>query len=357
MIPSASKLLIAILGMSLLFGGIVLATAHFSSSTSPADSAPLTATSFPDMQTCAECHEEIVNDFLKSPHANTLARGEDFVHRYAGKIYSDADRHWEFGERNGKLTAKCNSAREVVVDWIFGSGKHAQTPLSTFEGRSLDGLATECWELPVSWYPHHGLGMTLGNAPGGATHELGSHKDEMETRRCFECHSHNALIGNELNLSGLSPGLHCGRCHNNLNLHVASSGEQPVESWGALSPLESVRRCGECHRRADQMTQTELHPDNSLLIRFASVGLEQSKCFQNQAEIRFDCLSCHDPHRNSVLKTQKFVAVCLKCHSKPEQIHCSQAPQSGNCLKCHMPKVEVQEHLEFTDHWIRIREK
>ena len=132
-----------------------------------------------------------------------------------------------------------------------------------------------------------------------------------------------------------------------------------------MTPLESVNRCGECHRRADHLTPDELTPDNQLLIRFASVGLVQSACFLKQSTLsadqlpqgtrpRFDCVTCHDPHRPAESDSAFYVARCAACHNTAAT-KCSQQPSDSNCLPCHMPKVEVQPPLRFTDHWIRIR--
>ena len=313
----------------------------------------------PAMQNCADCHEEIVESFLTAPHANTLFPGASVVERYAGLEFKNGDVTWRFSEKDGRLIANCGSIEPFPVDWVFGSGTHAQTPVRTVIEQDLDeNKETESWELAVSWYPTIGLGRTLGNNPTSTARTLGVFSQHAGTRQCFECHTHYLPIeGKHINESAIKPGLHCARCHSDLDAHLQSEGQHPMERWSELTPLESVRRCGECHRRSDQMTSAELTPNNSLLIRFAGVGIEQSQCFQRQTDaLRMDCLTCHDPHRPSERSNAFFVEKCMNCHS-PGQTQCRVEPESENCLDCHMPKVEIQKGLKFTDHWIRIRER
>ena len=157
-------------------------------------------------------------------------------------------------------------------------------------------------------------------------------------------------------------GVSCGRCHLKTASHARSDGELPTSpAWTALTALESINRCGECHRRADEFTRDELTVDNSLLIRFAPVGLAQSKCFQDLAEGRLDCLTCHNPHQAAATDAEYYRQRCLDCHAVQEQPDpksapiCAAEPMSSDCLNCHMPKVDVSPHLRFTDHWIRVR--
>jgi hypothetical protein len=106
-------------------------------------------------------------------------------------------------------------------------------------------------------------------------------------------------------------------------------------------------------------------PDDRTIVRFAPVGLVQSPCFLRQDEVRLDsgtparldCATCHDPHRPSSRDPQAHIAVCLNCHdeARGRAADCSVAVRGDNCLACHMPPVAMNEHLHFTDHWIRVR--
>ena len=155
--------------------------------------------------------------------------------------------------------------------------------------------------------------------------------------------------------------IHCSRCHINSAEHLRQEDYdlRVLQRWSELSPLESVNRCGECHRRADHFPEDELNPDNELLVRFASVSLSLSECFQNQSSNqRLDCLTCHNPHRPAETSWKYYYQKCVKCHtnSAKSASTCSSPETSQQCLSCHMPKKDVSESLQFTDHWIRVHE-
>lgn len=105
--------------------------------------------------------------------------------------------------------------------------------------------------------------------------------------------------------------------------------------------------------------------DNQTILRFAPVGLSQSPCFLKQDQVtlesgqtaRLNCTTCHDPHRLTSRDWKVHVRTCLDCHDseKNRAVDCSRETRESNCLTCHMPKISVNEHLQFTDHWIRVR--
>ena len=61
--------------------------------------------------------------------------------------------------------------------------------------------------------------------------------------------------------------------------------------------------------------------------------------------------------RRSTPSRRRAAERCLSCHgSTAPHSECPAAPSTSDCTTCHMPKVEVQPHLRFTDHWIRVRD-
>jgi hypothetical protein len=312
----------------------------------------------PSSQACADCHAEQCRSFADAPHLHTLkpATDSEMLAAFAGQEFLRAadGLRLAFEHRDGKLWCTSSAAPDPLpVDWIFGSGRHARTPVSVWE--NPDGQS-ELRELAVSWYPQAGLDTTLGFT------------EQMATRHCFGCHTTHLPIENgKILQQAIVPGVRCERCHPGTREHLAAldRGDVAIERWSDLSPRASINRCGECHRRADQLTAADLQADNPLIIRFAPVGLSQSPCFRQQSEVRsadgtlvrLDCVTCHDPHAPAVQNAEHYRQSCLACHG--EQPHqapvCRSQPMTSECLRCHMPTVEVQQHLHFTDHWIRIR--
>ncbi len=346
----------------------------------------------PEISRCTTCHADQVADFARTGHHNALKPlDRKLTQELLAPTTSSSPTEvigvklWSEPISGQFVSSTSQTVDGIPSQWLFGSGKHARTPVSVW--LNADGSA-EALEHRLSWYPHHGWGATLGlnqatpsnskptDSSGidrrAAMESLGKIHDPAATRDCFGCHTTKSpLTGDPRIAQGQSiiPGVSCERCHPGSDQHarLAERGSisKPRASWHSLTPLESVNRCGECHRRADHFTPDELNPDNQMLIRFASVGLVQSACFRKQATLsehllpadsssRFDCMTCHDPHRPAETETAFFTARCAACHETAAK-KCSQQPLDSNCLPCHMPKVEVQSPLRFTDHWIRIR--
>lgn len=323
---------------------------------------------------CAECHSDIIEDFHLAPHSRTLQRASDpeILSGFAGREFQhpESGNIFQYKVVDGKLFVSSNAyGRDLPIEWIFGSGTHARTPLLTWT--DLHGK-TAGLEHCVSWYPGNELGVTLGMenlTDQVGVYALGASRSPAEALNCFGCHStFLPSSSGKLDFEKIEPGIGCVRCHWNARQHIdemEGNGKSTIEKISLLTPKESVDRCGECHRRADEMEGPILASDDTL-ARFASVGLVQSPCFQQQAEVtladgsiaRFDCISCHNPHQPANRDWKVHVAVCLECHDQTHgrAVDCPQATREDNCLRCHMPKIPANEHLEFTDHWIRIRE-
>ncbi|MCA9084831.1 MAG: hypothetical protein KDA81_12280 [Planctomycetaceae bacterium] len=362
-------------GALVLLAGVVGWTSGWLAERSPEVSAPVVLSHPPrhSQQRCAECHQEVVEAFRDAPHSGTLTRAtaQEVRACFDGKTFMNPD-------NDSVLSYHVDSDRIAVsssgypgrpgFEWIFGSGTHARTPLLTFHtanGRTISA------EHLVSWYPGDQLGITLGmenGTSGRGIHGLGGLKSTAETINCFGCHATFVPVQDDrILLDQIIPNVGCRRCHGDADQHVddmdrgLSSG---IERYSEMTPEESVDRCGECHRRATEMG-SPLSPEDGLLVRFASVGLVQSPCFQQQREVknpdgtfqRFDCISCHDPHRQASRDWKHHAAACLRCHDQANgrSVDCPVADRRDNCLECHMPQVPSNDYLSFTDHWIRVR--
>lgn len=315
----------------------------------------------PTADRCAECHSEIVARFQSAPHRNTLARptpeiGNLFSSNTAGSAVSQI----RYVEQDGELRADTDDV-SLAVDWVFGSGRHARTPVSVLTGP--DGRL-EVIEHRVTWYPGTGLGQTLSLAESvdhrAGPEAIGNHHGPSAAQECFSCHSTHFRHEPGRPPHDVVTGVGCVRCHARAAEHLETIDDGPIslDRWFRLSPLESINRCGECHRRADHFTADELEPENETLVRFAPVGLSLSACFLRQTDVpgaRLDCLTCHDPHSAASRDADVYREACLTCHSgtAPAPPDCSTASRETNCAECHMRRIPVNDQLGFTDHWIR----
>ena len=324
-------------------------------------------------QRCAECHSETTTSFASAPHSKTLSRISDpeVARRFENRSFHNelTGVRFRYEMRNGRLVLSTSAyARELYIDWVFGSGTHAMTPLITW----ADDLGETCGiEHGVSWYPGDELGVTLGMEKlyeSEGILALGNPRPSAEVINCFGCHSSYVPVnGRVVDLENIEPGVGCIRCHVDAERHLGEMDQglpSHPERLSTLTPIESVNRCGECHRRADEMSG-DILPEDQSLARFASVGLVQSACFKQQHRVtnasgepvRLDCNSCHNPHQGTPTDWRIHTSVCLSCHKSgdPQIAECHSSARDENCLSCHMPQQPANENLHFTDHWIRVR--
>ena len=361
------KLFVLILGLASLATNVLRESSsseaqqlHFSSSKPPLK-----------LKSCKDCHPAICKKFENAPHTRSLTPANDpeMIKRYAGKEFEFKERgiKTKFYEKDGDLYIESNTYKKPFkVDFVFGSGTHAQTLASVYD---LPNGESRMITHQVSWYPGDFVDVTLGMDNyhfQTGRRAIAEYNDFATTRSCFGCHLTHFPVKEDkrLDFDNIDHGVSCERCHQHGEKHIYEAENGIAFTRPAIkkqTPLEAIRQCGECHRRADQLTRKEIDPDRSELVRFAPVGLSQSKCFTSQGDNppknrRLDCVTCHDPHQPASREPQFYNDVCLNCHgTKPDQANvCADSPMTSNCLECHMPGARQNENLVFTDHWIRI---
>jgi hypothetical protein len=253
-----------------------------------------------------------------------------------------------------------DDAQHATLDWCFGSGRHARTWLGVMSGSWGE---TESLEFRWSWYSQtRDFAVTPGQRTtpaSGYFAGLGVLYDQPKTERCFGCHaSHVPVTGGRIDMDGVVAGVRCQRCHGPMQEHVRrASGSETYDAdpfWRRSSPAETVRRCGQCHRRPEDLAAGDVHPDNPNIVRFQSVGLVQAACFIRSGAL--DCTTCHDPHTPLERQDSAGDWQCVQCHDPPT-IRDSRACSAGlkhKCVGCHMPRRPTDSPMLFTDHWIRV---
>ncbi|MFG0335248.1 MAG: multiheme c-type cytochrome, partial [Maioricimonas sp. JB049] len=304
-----------------------------------------------DESRCVECHVE-AESFGETGHARTLSRASspaslDLLRQFAASSQAAAENLTLETYAGGvRVVGKTGGVRrELDLDWCFGSGHHARTWV---------GLLKDSWgstdqvEFRWSWYDAiDGFALTPGHptdADGGYFATLGLLFDHPKTRRCFACHATSmSLHEGRLDTEAILPGVTCQRCHGPRADHVASEGEVRSTPLSSLDQQESVDRCAQCHRRADELETERIVPDNPELARFQPVGLTQSRCF-TQSEMT--CVTCHDPHLPLEAQDSLGIWQCIQCHDSAVADHTTcAAGQTTGCIRCHMPKVQGENPL------------
>ncbi len=315
-----------------------------------------------DERRCVECHPQGA-EFWKTGHARTLRpatapESHALLSRFeAAPPTSAASLRLLLAPSSvTAVDSRGESARSIPLDWCFGSGRHA----STWVGTLTDSWGgTDLVEFRWTWYAHQQeFDVTPGqpSAPGERTFGgLGVLYDQPKARRCFACHSsHLPVVSGRIDEAHIHPGVTCQRCHGPQERHVVSEGSLLPELLGSLSQEESVQRCAQCHRRADELEAREISPSNADIVRFQPVGLVQSACFQRSPTLT--CVTCHDPHRPLEVQDSAGLWQCTQCHDSRQPHHTvCRLGRRDDCLTCHMPKVRGGPPVSFTDHWIRVR--
>jgi len=318
---------------------------------------------FADESRCLECHEQ-AEDFARTGHARTLIRAThpdslSALRMQSGHSELTPDLRLDI-QPDGVLASHApqgQSAQDsrLLLQWCFGSGDHARTWVGTLtDSRGTTDLVEF---RQTHYHAVDGFDVTPGQpeSPEGYFQGLGVLYDRPKARRCFACHSTRVSFPHgRLDEASIRPGVTCQRCHGPRQAHVESEGQFNDSFWKTATQLQSVNRCGQCHRRADEQKPEAISPDNPDIVRFQPVGLIQSACFQGSPSMT--CLTCHDPHKPLSAQDSLGIRQCTQCHdgTASTRVLCA-AGHSQDCLRCHMPKVRQRKPIDFTDHWIRIR--
>lgn len=305
-----------------------------------------TATDLAGPESCRPCHPKQYSTQSKSQHffalrpiLNTPLPGSltERPLRERSGISFEYER-----AGNALLVSVIQAGHKVSarLEWAFGSGAQAITPVGIFEGRYF--------EHRISYYTAaSGARRTLGH-PGMPSSDpvsaLGIPQSAETIFRCFNCHATGVRPGPDLR--EMIAGVTCERCHGPAADHAARG---LAMRKSAANRDVIVRLCGECHRLPSTNDSHAPEVRDPLSIRFAPVGLMASRCYKRTDNL--GCLSCHNPHEDANKSESYYVAKCLGCHER--QNRCK-AGKTNNCVGCHMQRRSPAPHLTFTDHRIRV---
>lgn len=409
--PNASAKVSSRLGLALTalavaggVSGVWVYRASVSSKRQPQISATNPANSYVDAAVCAKCHAGIAASYRKTGMGRSFARWHpENARAFAKPFHQKAgDSYYAMITRDGKryqrrwqigFDGKETNVDERPVDFIIGSGNHAQTFLHLTSRNTLQ-------VLPLSWYAEKGgywdmsPGYDQPDNPGSV---------RPVHYECLFCHDAYPKIPPQLEHSAnaemtfpepLPEGIDCQRCHGPGQRHVdlVSSGA-PLEKIRAaiinpkrLDPDREIEVCMQCHL---ETTSLELphairrfgrgpfsyvpgQPLGDFQIQFDRKGgmngrfeiaheayrLRESQCFiKSGGKLR--CTTCHDPHDipRGAAATTHYNAVCQQCHAAMTAGTRASAPHvaGADCVSCHMPKRRTDDvvHVVMTDHLIQ----
>lgn len=282
---------------------------------------------------CSRCHKTETEAFEQSTMARALER--------AGTAITPPTKIEGYTYQIDRATYIVTDGRDTLripIDWAFGQGSAGRTWLFQREGR--------WYESRVSYFSAlHGLDITIGQqsiTPHNLLEAAGRLIPPDEVGKCFDCHATDVV---KSDVSHMTPGVQCERCHGATEAHLRVHG--PMRKLAALTAEEMSDFCGQCHRTWSQISING--PRGILNVRFQPYRLAGSKCY-DAADNRIRCTACHDPHQPLKTNAASYDAKCQACHTKKT---CRVAAKG--CVTCHMPQLDLPgAHKKFTDHRIRI---
>ena len=314
---------------------------------------------------CAECHSSEAATQIETPmaHAGKLAADSEVLRTNTDMSVRLGPYRYQIRYQGGRAIYSVSDGNQTIsvpLLLALGDGVGGQTYVFERNGGY--------WEARVSFYASiNGLDVTIGqrNAPHGSVEEaIGREMTPEGAADCFGCHFTGAVSNGRLHVAQMTPGVTCEHCHGPGARHVAAMKKGNLQQLfitnpAHLSPGDSVKFCGSCHRTIQDVHALGLR--STVTIRFQAYRLVLSRCW-NPNDPRITCLACHDPHQDLTNDLSFYDSKCLACHlqqtgSKPTPEHPGAAcpVSTSGCVKCHMPRGELPGgHTVFTDHFIHV---
>lgn len=326
---------------------------------------PAQSIAFVGTKVCAECHtpEAATQPGTPMAHAGKLASDSEVLRINPDMSVRIGPYFYRIQLQAGRATySVSDGAQTISVPLLLAVGDGVGGQTYVFERNG------GYWESRVSFYASiNGLDLTIGQRHGphdSVAEAMGREMTPEGASACFSCHFTGAVSNGQLHVPQMTPGVTCEHCHGPGERHVAAMKRGDVQHLfitnpARLSPGDSVKFCGSCHRTIQDVHALGLR--SVVTIRFQAYRLVLSRCW-NPNDARITCLACHDPHQNLPDDVSYYDSKCLACHlQKPASTLTRDHPGAAcpvgtsNCVDCHMPRGELPGgHTVFTDHFIHV---
>ncbi|MCP4174839.1 MAG: hypothetical protein GY758_29170 [Fuerstiella sp.] len=339
---------------------------------------------------CKDCHDDVHRAFLQTRHSRALSVADHQVSPDARIRHDESG--YEYTTRttaDGKLMQteivllgeQQRTSREVMIDYVVGSGRFGISHLT-----QLDGFLVQS---PLTWYSDR---KEWGMSPGFDSPSQLSFRRAVSAR-CLYCHAGlvEVLDNNEFHSRIHEHFVSCERCHGPGQLHAekhlndAASADPSAFDETIVNPVHLARDlqeaiCQQCHLQADAQIAVRGYDFDAYRpglpiqefrqdYRYGQAGdsmtivghveqMRRSRCFTETTTLT--CTTCHHPHADDsqVELPAAFRKVCFQCHtdeSCSEQPELRHAKAKNQCTICHMPSAPTEvPHVAFTHHRIGI---
>ncbi len=266
--------------------------------------------SFVGSDSCAECHEEIYNVFMKSGHPWKLT-----------KVVDGQPPDYPFTE----VPSPPEGYAWDDVLYVIG-GYHWKARFVDKEGFIITGD-----ENATTQYNFYNPDLDLGD------NWVAYHAGEEKPYNCGPCHTTGySAQGNQDGLPGLigtwaAGGIQCEECHGAGSRHA----ESPITV--EMKVDRDSQSCGACHRRG---SFTEVNASGGFIRHHE----QYEELFQSK-HLALDCVQCHDPHAGVIQLRETgqptTLTQCENCHFEQAQVVNNRRHDfvGVDCIDCHMPRV------------------
>jgi DmsE family decaheme c-type cytochrome len=252
-------------------------------------------------ETCAVCHEDVNNAFMKTPHG---------ILEKSKKLKED-----------GHSCESCHGSGSEHAD---SGGEKAK--IFSFKTSAPAQQQERCMKCHAVQATHAGSEVSAHARKGGPT--------------CLECHSIHTGTGMTRLL--IKPPLKlCLGCHSEQESQFRRPFHHKV--------LEGGMGCVSCHQPHGGSLTGQLKSADAKKIPCTRCHTDKSGPFvyDHPADTMGECQSCHEPHGSSnpkMLVRSTVAALCLECHSftpnvpgsQPPSVHNLNSARFQNCTTCHV---------------------
>lgn len=323
---------------------------------------------------CAECHEDIVKQWIRSQHAqaNRLVSEPDDAAAFKP---SATVRHGSFEttmtERGGETLMFSSSFSNQPAQHFAAEAVIGVTPLRQylvpFPGGRLQ-------TVDLAYDPRSNEWFNVFGDENRQPHEWGFWQNRSMTWnvQCAFCH----MTGFEKNYdlktdryasTWKAMGISCAQCHTmrETGSEPAGPGCPAVVTPDPASRSASMDNCASCHARREELFGT-FKPGDQFHDHFRLTLPDAPGIFYADGQVREEdfeyasfmmsrmghkgvtCLDCHNPHSGDLVAPYENDALCLRCHAPPGQngatpvdplthSHHQPGTPGGRCVDCHMP--------------------
>jgi DmsE family decaheme c-type cytochrome len=264
--------------------------------TPPSSASTLTgeASSYVGAEACKACHEEIYNNWEKTPHWKTT-----------------------LNTKGGPSRQGCEGCHGAGAAHVAAGGDKSK--IFGFDGKSRQETSARCLTCHAESHAQDHFAESAH-----ASSEVG----------CLDCHSSHHAKQKEHLLIQNQPQL-CYGCHISAKADFAKPYHHRVN--------EGLIQCSDCHNpHGTILQQVRALPSGDAVCSKCHVDKQGPFVYEHVPVKTEGCSSCHTPHGSTnprLLKVMPVNMLCLQCHTFPTQgpagpAH-NQSAKYQACTMCH----------------------